>query len=136
LKKELTRSWSITDLKVHYDIRGDLYEVLRFKTQKIPSGGQLYAYTINPGIRRGDHFHLKKSEWLTCVSGSVNLFMKTKKGKLINKILDASSPRLAYIGPGTSHALENVSKEMAVIIAYSSKELDNENPDTYSDTTI
>ena len=63
-------SYSIVDLELHSDYRGDLYEVMRFITQDIPSQGQIYVYTVNPGERRGDHYHIDKKEWFICVIGS------------------------------------------------------------------
>ena len=123
--------FKIQDLKVYSDQRGGLFEALRFTKQNIPSGGQIYVYSVNPGQRRGDHYHLKKGEWFTCVSGQVRLLMKTEKGETINQILDSQAPKLVYAGPGTSHAIVNEANETALIVAYGSKEFDPEEPDTY-----
>lgn len=123
--------FKIQNLKVHSDQRGDLFEALRFTQQKIPSGGQIYVYSVKPGYRRGDHFHLNKGEWFLCASGQVRLLMKTEKGETINQILDAQDPKLVYAGPGTSHAVVNESNETALIVAYGSKEFDPDEPDTY-----
>lgn len=122
--------YAIEALTVHRDARGALYEALRFSSRDIPAGGQIYVYTVAPGARRGDHFHEHKSEWFTCVSGRVRLLMKTKHGDRVDEMLDAEAPRMVFAGPGTSHAVVNETREVAVIMAYASKEFDPTEPDT------
>jgi UDP-2-acetamido-2,6-beta-L-arabino-hexul-4-ose reductase len=129
-EKSWSEPYSIKTLTVHCDARGALYEALRFTSQGIPPGGQIYVYTVAPGARRGDHFHGHKSEWFSCVAGSVRLLMKTQQGDRVNQILDASAPRMVFAGPGTSHAVVNETAEIAVIMAYASKEFDPADPDT------
>ena len=129
-KKSWDMACGIEDLEVHSDDRGILYEALRFSSQAIPQGGQIYVYTVAPGARRGDHFHQHKSEWFTCVSGQLRLLMKTKDGDRFDEQLDSDSPRLVFAGPGTSHAVVNETEKEAVIVAYASKEFDSADPDT------
>lgn len=124
--------YEIESLDVHSDHRGSLFEAIRFKTQKIPQGGQLYVYTVMPGERRGDHYHAYKQEWFCCVAGQVRVKLRTPDGSKINELVSAKAPKLVYTGPGTSHAVVNERKEEAVIIAYSSKEFDPSEPDTIS----
>jgi dTDP-4-dehydrorhamnose 3,5-epimerase-like enzyme len=123
--------FKIQDLQLHTDQRGGLFEALRFTLQDIPGGGQIYVYSVNPGQRRGDHYHLQKGEWFFCASGSVRLLMKTKSGDIINQILDAREPKLVYAGPGTAHAVVNEADETAIIVAYGSKEFSPKEPDTF-----
>ena len=130
MEKNWDKPYSIEALKVHRDARGALYEALRFSSQGIPRGGQIYVYTVAPGARRGDHFHEQKSEWFTCVAGRVRLLMKTKNGDRVDETLDAEAPRMVFAGPGTSHAVMNETAEVAVIMAYASKEFDPAEADT------
>lgn len=129
-ESEWNGAYVIEDLKVHRDARGALYEALRFSSQAIPEGGQIYVYTVAPGARRGDHFHERKCEWFTCVAGQVRLLMKTKDGNRVDETLDADQPRLVFAGQGTSHAVLNETAKEAVIVAYASKEFDPKDPDT------
>lgn len=129
-EKSWDKPYAIEPLTVHSDARGALYEALRFSSQGIPAGGQIYVYTVAPGARRGDHFHDNKSEWFTCVSGQVRLLMKTKHGDRVDQTLDADTPSMVFAGPGTSHAVVNETREVAVIMAYASKEFDPADPDT------
>ena len=132
----LTKDWSgafrVDDLTVHSDARGVLYEALRFSTQNIPPGGQIYIYSVAPGARRGDHYHGKKSEWFLCVTGRVRLLMTAPDGTAVDEILDADMPKLVHAAPGTSHAVVNEEDGVAVIVAYASKEFDPADPDTVS----
>lgn len=129
-EKTWNKQYLIEELTVHRDARGLLFEALRFTSQNIPSGGQIYVYTISPGTRRGDHFHDNKSEWFTCVAGRVRVLMKTEDGYLVNEILDADTPKMVFAGPRTSHAVVNEMQNTAVILTYASKEFDPKNPDT------
>lgn len=130
MNKDWNGPFHIEDLTVHRDPRGALYEAIRFKSQDIPAGGQVYVYTIAPGARRGDHFHEKKSEWFLCVAGVARLLMKTADGRMVDEILDSERPKLIHAAPGTAHALVNEQTAPAVIVAYSSKEFDPADPDT------
>ncbi len=122
-------NYKIKNLELHSDNRGDLFEALKFKSEKIPSSGQIYVYSVKPGFRRGDHYHERKGEWFCCVSGTVTLLMKGN-GKTIKKILTSSCPQLVYVGPGTAHTIINKNQEVAVMVAYTSKEFDPNDPDT------
>ncbi len=119
-------------LKKHSDRRGDLFEILRFKDQSIPGKGYVYCFSINPGQRRGDHYHTKKQEWFSCVAGRAVVLIEDKKGNKKKVILDSKKPAVIYCGPYTSHALYNTSKTPAVLISYGSRQHDPENPDTIS----
>jgi dTDP-4-dehydrorhamnose 3,5-epimerase len=115
----------------HDDARGGLFEVLRFADEEVPGGGQLYTFTINPGQRRGDHYHTRKREWFTCAHGSaLVLLTDTRTGRDEVVELDATRPRVVYAGPGTAHALLNRGDEVAVIISYGSEQHHPEDPDT------
>jgi dTDP-4-dehydrorhamnose 3,5-epimerase-like enzyme len=129
-EKNWNEPYLIEALTVHRDARGALYEALRFTSQGIPQGGQIYVYTVAPGERRGDHFHGHKSEWFTCVAGRVRLLMKTQQGDRLDQALDANAPKMVFAGPGTSHAVVNETTEIAVMMAYASKEFDPADPDT------
>ena len=122
--------YSIEPLTVHRDTRGVLYEAIRFSSQSIPAGGQIYVYTVAPGARRGDHYHETKSEWFTCVSGKVRILMKTPDGQTVGEQISAEAPKMVHAGPGTAHTVINDTDQPAVIVAYASKEFDPATPDT------
>jgi UDP-2-acetamido-2,6-beta-L-arabino-hexul-4-ose reductase len=119
------------ELISHKDERGFLFEILRFKDYNIPGEGQLYTFSIEPHKRRGDHFHLKKQEWFTCVYGKAQVLLTSDDGK--DKVIEisAENPKIIYAAPGTSHALINEADELAVIVSYGSKQHDPDDEDTY-----
>lgn len=120
------------ELVPHSDPRGSLFEVIRFRDFNIPEGGQVYTFTINPGYRRGDHYHLKKEEWFTCAQGEAVVLLSTVDGSF-NKIIELSAehPKLIYAPAGTTHALLNKKTEVAVIISYGTVQHNDDDPDTY-----
>jgi len=123
--------YDIVYLEKHSDKRGDLFEILRFKDQGVPSEGYIYSFTINPGERRGDHYHEKKREWFSCVNGEVVVLIEDRDGNKEKIILNTDKPAVAYCGPHTSHAFYNKSEKPAVIVSYGSKQHDPDNPDTF-----
>lgn len=132
---DIGRDWSecayaIDPLTLHSDERGTLFEALRFTSQNIPKGGQVYIYSVAPGARRGDHYHENKGEWFFCAWGTVRLLMKTKSNEVVDEIIAASEPKMIYAAAGTSHAIVNESSDTAIIVAYGDKEFDPSNPDT------
>lgn len=124
--------FDVVDLVEHADKRGVLHEVLRFKDQGVPGEGQLYVFTINPGERRGDHYHEAKREWFTCVSGQVTVLLEDRDGHQEKVELSSINPKIIYCGPFTTHALYNEQGEVATCLSYSSKQHDPDQPDTYS----
>ena len=123
--------YEIKYLEKHSDQRGDLFEILRFKDQKIPGEGYIYTFTINPMQRRGDHYHTKKLEWFSCVSGEAVVLVEDKNGNKKKLLLNAKNPAILYCGTYTSHALYNESQNPAIIISYGSKQHDPDDPDTF-----
>ena len=125
--------YEVRPLQRHDDARGGLFEVLRVTEQDVPGGGQLYTFTIQPGQRRGDHYHTRKREWFTCAHGrAIVLLTDTATGQEEVVALDAAQPRVIYAGPRTAHALLNREADLAVIISYGSEEHHPEDPDTHA----
>lgn len=123
--------FDIKELIAHSDERGNLFEILRFKDFEIPPDGLLYTFSVNPGARRGDHYHKKKQEWFTCVFGSATILLSSQDNKSEAITIDAKQPQIIYAGPGTTHAVINNSYEIAVMVSYGSKQHDPKDDDTY-----
>lgn len=115
----------------HPDHRGNLFEILRFKDQGVPGDGQIYCFTIVPGVRRGDHYHTLKREWASCVAGKTFVLVEDKEGKKEKILLDAKEPSVIYFHPHTSHAFINEHDAIATIVSYSSKQLEAVDHDTF-----
>ena len=125
------KPYEVIHLENHKDERGSLFEILRFKDNKIPGEGYIYSFTINPGQRRADHYHKIKQEWFSCISGKVTVLIEDKDGTQSKIILDAANPAVVYCSPYTAHALYNESEEVAVVVSYGSPQHDPNNPDTF-----
>ena len=115
----------------HEDERGFLFEAIRFQDDNIPVNGQLYMFTINPNKRRGDHYHKIKKEWFTCVYGSCELLLRSKKDEYKVLKMNYNDPKIIYVPPYTVHALINRDSNTCSVISYSSTQHDKNNPDTY-----
>jgi len=126
--------FEVHDLVPHDDQRGRLFEILRFKDHVIPSGGQLYTSSIEPYQQRGDHYHLKKRQWFTCVSGEVIMLLTTETGENAVIHLSPDSPKIVYVGTKVTIALLNEKEKPAVVVVYVSEQLDHNDPDTYPRT--
>jgi len=128
--------YDIHSLTSHVDPRGYLFEILRFKDEDVPGEGQLYTFSIQPGQRRGDHYHLKKREWFTCVFGEALILLTSADGQNQVARLSATEPKVVYAGVGTTHALINTQNMVAVIVSYGSKSHDPLDSDTYKKTAF
>jgi dTDP-4-dehydrorhamnose 3,5-epimerase-like enzyme len=115
----------------HVDHRGFLIELLRFVDHNVPGQGQLYTFSIEPGQRRGDHYHLRKKEWFTCVYGEAVVLLSTDNGQTSAVELSLKEPQIVYAGPGVAHALLNKTDQVAVIVSYGSEQHNPEDEDTY-----
>ena len=123
--------FDVRDLTIYVDARGRLFEILRFVDDGIPAKGQMYTFSVNPGVRRGDHYHLAKREWFTCVHGRITVLLDDLHGRTEVVELDADRPAIVYAGPGTTHALVNRTAEAAVIVSYGSQQHQHDTSDTY-----
>lgn len=88
-------------------------------------------FLTSPGARRGDHYHTKKLEWLSCVAGEMTILLEDKEGNKSKVILNADDPKLIYFGPHTSHAFLNTTHKPAYGVCYGSKQHDPKDPDTF-----
>ena len=118
-------------LAIREDERGMLFEIVRFLDDDIPGQGQVYAFSIVQGARRGDHYHERKQEWFTCVHGTVIVLLTSADGLDARFSLDAANPQLIYAGPGTTHAVLNRSQVTAVVVSIGSEQHNPEDEDTY-----
>jgi dTDP-4-dehydrorhamnose 3,5-epimerase-like enzyme len=112
------------------DDRGTLVEVMKFKSFKMPPGGQVYCFSIKKDKVRGNHFHKEKNEWFVCVAGNATLIVK-KDGVITKHYMSSENPVLFHMEPYMVHTLTNHEDADAVVISYSSKEFDPEYPDTF-----
>jgi len=131
VKNMFKKLYAIVELETRSDKRGSLFEILRFKDNNVSGEGQLYTFTINPGQRRGDHYHEKKEEWFSCVYGEAVILLEDEFGNKKKVILKHTEPKIIYCGEKTIHALYNEKETPSVIVSYGSHQHDPDDPDTF-----
>lgn len=126
----------ITELENHLDQRGVLTEIFR-ENGADHTIKQVYFTISSPGAVRGNHYHLRKTEWLAVVRGSAKLvcedpFKKTKE----ELMLSGDEPKAVRISPLISHAVKNVGQEDLYLIVAGSEVFDPGNPDVQRDNLL
>ena len=114
------------------DRRGSLVKVISHSYVGRKVFGEIYSIFFRERSVRANHYHKLTTEWFTVIKGIVNLYLKcvkTKETKLVK--LDGNEPICVRVDPLVAHALRPVTNEEAILIAYSNKEYDPDNTDTY-----
>lgn len=121
----------IKKLKIHSDERGWLVEILRQDQTKKPIK-QIYIASIEPGHIRGNHYHLKRTEWFFILKGEGRLYLKDLKSNR-KKIIKVSEKlkRTIEIPPFVAHALKNTGRETLYLVSAQNDVYYPKNPDTF-----
>ena len=115
------------ELILHSDKRGSFCELTRSLTK-----GQFSLSTSNPGVVRGDHFHVTKPERFIYVTGGVKISMRNiVGGTTVEFIYTDNVPRTIDIPIGSTHKLENIGEEQLIMYFFTPDFFDQKNPDTY-----
>jgi len=78
--------------------------------------------TINPGCKRGGHFHKVINEKILCIYGTIKL-------QLDNDIMELKAGEIAHIPANSVHTVFNTGTVVASFIEFKSEEFGKE--DTY-----
>ena len=110
------------------DIRGKFCEIFKSNIN-----GQISFLTINPGFKRGGHYHHTKTEKFIVLKGKVRFSFSN----LLNQnylFIDSQSknPEIIDSIPGWFHELENISEEEAIVLVWANELYDSKNHDTYN----
>jgi len=123
--------YKVKELEIHSDKRGWLVEMLKRNGLK-EDIKQIYVTSIKPGKIRGNHYHLKRTEWFFLIGGKAELYLedlKTKE-KICLKI-SPKKPKVITIFPKIAHAVKNSSKETIYLVSAQNTIYNPKNPDTY-----
>jgi dTDP-4-dehydrorhamnose 3,5-epimerase-like enzyme len=122
----------IERLEVKRDERGWLTEVLRSSNQ--PPGAklaQLYVTVGNPGKTKGKHYHTRKIEWFSVISGKAKLFLKdTRNGQEQMVPMGEDNMATVTIPPHVAHAITGDGDAPFYLIVAVSEEFNPQDPDT------
>lgn len=110
----------------HSDMRG--WVINPFDHLDPPgSVADCHAFSIEPGCRRGNHFHPGRDEQVVVLHGEI-VIRDLETGH--EEVMSPGRPGLMAIPPGVPHVFENRSGEVAVALCFSSGERDATMPDT------
>ena len=122
------------DLKPNIDARGSFTEFLR-----TPERGQVSVNVSNPGITKGNHWHMSKWEKFLVVSGTASIKLR-KVGEdaegnpfpVDEYVVRGEDMRTVEMIPGYTHSITNLSDtDDLVTVMWANEPFDPENPDTY-----
>ena len=116
-------------VKVNADARGRLFECA-----KGGGGGQSFISWTEPGVTRGEHFHLHKVERFLVVEGQARIGMrKVLTGE--THVFDVTGDTPAYVDMPTlwTHNITNTGSAPLVTLFWTHDMFDPAAPDTYAD---
>ncbi|RLQ89365.1 NAD-dependent epimerase/dehydratase family protein [Notoacmeibacter ruber] len=116
-------------LKLNRDGRGTLFEAV-----KGGGGGQTFLSTTEPGITRGDHFHLDKVERFVVLQGeAVIRIRKVLSDEIWEYRVSGETPSAVDMPTLHTHSIENVGDQPLITMFWTNSLFDPAHPDTYAD---
>ncbi|MEM0991292.1 MAG: NAD-dependent epimerase/dehydratase family protein [Pseudomonadota bacterium] len=111
------------------DPRGTLFEAV-----KGGSAGQVFASWSEPGVTRGEHFHLHKVERFLVLQGQATIrIRKVLTGAVWEYPVTGDSPQVVDMPTLHTHSLENTGDAPMLAVFWTHDIFDPGNPDTYAD---
>ena len=127
----------VKKLKVNYDQRGHLMEILRRDDKIFKEFGQVYITTARPGIVKAWHYHKHQSDYFCCIYGKIKLVLydarrSSKTFSQINEfILSLDTPCVVVIPPLVYHGFKTKSKFEAIVVNVPTQPYNRRSPDEY-----
>jgi UDP-2-acetamido-2,6-beta-L-arabino-hexul-4-ose reductase len=118
-------------VEVSADERGELFEAVRAQS----TASQVFASTTQPGMTRGEHFHLRKIERFFVVKGTATIALR--------RVLTDEVVRFQVKGEDRSfvdmptlwvHNITNVGDDELITLFWADQLLDPAAPDTYRES--
>ena len=114
-------------LKKNTDNRGSFIESVKAET-----GGQFSFSTTHPGITRGDHFHTRKIERFTVISGKAVIELrKIGTDEVLHFELDGDRPSFVDMPVWYTHNITNTGTGELLTLFWINEFFDPNDPDTY-----
>ena len=119
-------------LKLNTDPRGTLYEAV-----KGGGGGQCFLSWTEPGVTRGNHFHLSKVERFLVVKGqAIVRIRKVLSEEVWEYRVNGNEPAPLDMPTLHTHSIENIGKEPLLTLFWTQDLFDPQNPDTFADKVL
>lgn len=111
------------------DRRGDLFEAAPGT-----AGGHVFFSVTNPGITRGDHFHLFRVERFIVLHGQAEVSWRPVLGAGVHRVqVSGTTPEAVDIPPLATHAITNSGDTPLLTAFWTDRPFDPARPDTYFD---
>ncbi|GGB08303.1 epimerase [Brucella endophytica] len=119
-------------LRLNTDPRGTLFEAV-----KGGGGGQTFLSWTEPGVTRGNHFHLNKAERFLVLEGeAVIRIRKVLRDEVWAYRVDGQTPAAVDMPTLHTHSIENVGQKPLLTLFWTNDIFDPSNPDTYADPVL
>ena len=119
-------------LKLNADARGVLFEAV-----KGGGGGQTFLSTTRPGVMRGDHFHLNKTERFLVVQGEAIIrIRRVLSDEVWEYRVSGDAPAPVDIPTLHTHSIENTGDAELLTLFWTHELFDPINPDTFADKVL
>ena len=123
--------YKIKELEIHSDKRSWLVEMLK-RNELREDIKQIYVATIKPRGVRGNHYHLKRTEWFFIATGETEIFLEDIKTKeKIRLTFSSKKPKVITIFPRIAHAVKNSSREIVYLVSAQNTIYNPKYPDTF-----
>jgi UDP-2-acetamido-2,6-beta-L-arabino-hexul-4-ose reductase len=114
----------------HADQRGSFFEIVRARG----GTGQTSFSTTAPGITRGDHYHRRKVERFTILSGEAEISLRRLfDDKIFTYRISGDEPKSVDMPTLYSHKIKNVGSEMLYTAFWTNDIFDPIDPDTVAE---
>ena len=111
----------------HTDVRGAFVELLRTEI-----GGQFSFSTTQPGVTRGNHYHSRKIERFSVISGTALIQMrKVGTDDIIEFAVDGKNPSFIDMPTWYTHNIKNIGNDQLLTNFWINEAYDERNPDTF-----
>lgn len=120
-------------LDIKKDDRGWLAEILR--SANLTGGArlsQIFVTVGNPGKTKGKHYHTRKTEWFSVVSGDAKLYLSdVRTGE--EKVVPMGEKNMVTVAipPHIAHAITSDGERPFYLIVVASEDFDPKDPDTF-----
>ena len=115
------------EYKNHTDERGNFVELI-----KLGCGGQFSFSTTKQGVVRGNHFHTRKIERFSVISGTALIQMrKVGTDDIIEFAVDGKNPSFIDMPTWYTHNIKNIGNDQLITNFWINEAYDERNPDTF-----
>ena len=123
---------SFSKLNLSADARGTVFEPL--DAAELCNQKNVHVVTSNPGVVRGNHYHLKGTETIIVIGPVLVRFREGDKVQDI-EVSDGEVYRFVF-PPGVPHAIKNLSHQTNTLVAFNTEPHDPDHPDTVKELLL